>query len=65
MAKLEAVIWAAAKGALDTLVQLDSERGVFQRLSNAHLAQVSKILADLSTKAAKAIEQRIMTEAEL
>ena len=61
----ESVLWASAKGALDTLVQLDSKRGVFQRLSNDHLAQVSKILADLSTKAAKAIEQRIMTEAEL
>ena len=61
----ESVLWASAKGALDTLVQLDSERGVFQRLSNDHLAQVSNILADLSTKAAKAIEQRIMTEAEL
>ena len=61
----ESVLWASAKGALDTLVQLDSERGVFQRLSNDHLAQVSNILADLSTKAAKAIESRIMTEAEL
>lgn len=57
----ESVLWASAKGALDTLVQLDSKRGVFQRLSNDHLAQVSNILADLSTKAAKAIEQRIET----
>ena len=61
VAEHESVLWASAKGALDTLVQLNSERGVFQRLSNDHLAQVSNILADLSTKAAKAIEQRIET----
>lgn len=61
----EAVLWASAKGALDTLVQLDSGRGVFQRLTNDHLSQLSSILADLSTKAAKALEDRILTEAEL
>ena len=61
----EAVLWASAKGSLDTLVQLDSERGVFQRLSNDHLATVAGLLADLSKKAAKALESRIMTEAEL
>jgi len=61
----EAVLWASAKGAIDNLVQLDSERGVFQRLSNDHLATVAGLLADLSKAAAAALESRIMTEAEL
>ena len=55
----ESVIWAAAKGALDTLTRLDSERGVFQRLSGDHLATVAGLLADLSKKAAAALEQRL------
>lgn len=61
----EAVLWASAKGALDTLVQLDSERGVFQRLSNDHLATVAGLLADLSKAAAAALEKRLLKEAEL
>ncbi len=61
----EAVLWASAKGALDTLVQLDSERGVFQRLSNDHLATVANLLADLSKAAAAALERRLLKEAEL
>ena len=61
----EAVLWASAKGALDTLVKLDSERGVFQRLSNDHLATVAGLLADLSKAAAAALEKRLLKEAEL
>ena len=61
----EAVLWASAKGALDTLVQLNSERGVFRRLTNDHLATVSGLLADLSKAAASALEQRLLKEAEL
>lgn len=61
----EAVWWASAKGALDTLVKLDSERGVFQRLSNDHLATVAGLLADLSKAAAAALEKRLLKEAEL
>ena len=55
----EAVLWASAKGALDTLVQLDSEKDVLRRLSDEHLAVVAGILADLSTKAAKTLEKRL------
>lgn len=55
----EAVLWASAKGSLDTLVQLDAERDVFRRLTNDHLATVSGILADLSTKAAKLLADRM------
>lgn len=61
----EAVLWASAKGALDTLVKLDAERDVFRRLSDDHLAQVSGILTDLSKKAAEALTGRLMKEADL
>ena len=55
----EAVLWASARGALDTLVQLDADRDVFRRLSDDHLSQISGILADLSTKAAKLLADRM------
>lgn len=61
----EAVLWASAKGALDTLVQLDFERGLFRRLTNDHLATVAGFLADLSKAAAAALEKRLLKEAEL
>ena len=61
----EAVLWASTKGALDTLVQLDSVRGVFQRLTNDHLATVANLLADLSKAAAASLEKRLLKEAEL
>lgn len=61
----EAVLWASAKGALDTLVQLDAERDVFRRLSDDHLAQISGLLTDLSKKAAEALTGRLMKEADL
>ena len=60
----ESVLWASAKGALDTLVQLDVQRDIFHRLSNDHLATVSGILADLADKAAKALEQRLSGQME-
>lgn len=65
VAENESVIWAAAKGALDNLVQLDAKRDMFHRLTNDHLATVSGILADLADKAAKALEGRIIKEGEL
>lgn len=55
----EAVLWTSAKGALDTLVQLDSKKDVLRRLSDDHLVVVAGILADLSTKAAKTLEKRL------
>ncbi len=65
VAENESVIWASAKGSLDNLVQLDAGRDMFHRLSGDHLATVAGLLADLSKKATKALESRIMTEAEL
>lgn len=59
VAENEAVIWASAKGSLDNLVQLDSKRDMFHRLSGEHLATVSELLADLSKKAADALASRL------
>ena len=55
----EAVLWASAKGALDTLVQLDSDRDFMRRLSDDHLADAARLLADLSTKAATLLAGRM------
>jgi hypothetical protein len=65
VAESEAILWASAKGSIDNLVQLDSERGVFQRLSDDHLATVAGLLADLSKASAAALEKRLLKEAEL
>lgn len=59
VAKLEAVIWAASKGALDSLVRLDADRDFLRRLSTDHLSFVASTLADLSKKAAKMLAGRI------
>lgn len=59
VAENESVIWASAKGSIDNLVQLDSGRDMFHRLSGDHLAAVAGLLADLSKKAAAALEQRL------
>jgi len=59
IAENESVLWAAAKGAIDNLVQLDSGRDVFHRLSDEHLATASGLLADLAGAAAKALEKRL------
>ena len=59
VANLEAVIWAASKGALDSLLKLDAERDFLHRLSTDHLSFVASALADLSEKAAKMLAGRI------
>ena len=55
----EAVIWASAKGALDTLLRLDSEKDFLRRIGDDELAAASGLLADLSDKAAKALATRL------
>ena len=62
VAENESVIWASAKGALDNLVQLDSARDMFHRLSGEHLATVSELLADLSKRAADALASRLSAQ---
>lgn len=59
VAKLEAVIWAATKGALDSLIKLDAERDFLHRLSTDHLSDAASVLADLSKKAAQQLAGRI------
>ena len=59
VAKMEGVIWAASKGALDSLVRLDAERDFLRRLSTDHLSFVASALADLSKKAAQMLAGRI------
>ena len=63
VAKMEPVLWASAKGALDALWKLDAEKDFMRRLSDDHLAQVSNILTQLSDKAAKALAQRLSSSA--
>lgn len=58
VAEHEAVLWASARGALDTLVQLDG-RDFLHRLSDEHLAQVATNLDKLAQKAAKMLLERV------
>ena len=55
----EAVLWASAKGSLDNLVQLDSERDFLHRLSKEHLAHVATMLDQLAQKATKHLIDRM------
>ena len=63
VATLEPALWAELRGALDDLVRIDADRDVFRRLSDDHLAQAARTLADLSKAAAAALQQRITQEA--
>lgn len=58
-ANAPALLWASAKGALDTLVKLDSEKDFLRRIGDDELAAASHLLADLSDKAAKALATRL------
>ena len=58
VAEHEAVLWASARGALDTLVQLDG-RDFLHRLSDEHLAQFATKLDKLAQKAAKMLLERV------
>lgn len=58
-ANAPALLWASAKGALDTLVKLDSEKDFLRRIGDDELANASHLLADLSDKAAKALATRL------
>ena len=55
----EPLLWASAKGALDTLVKLDAEKDIFHRLSEEHLGEMSQILSDLSFKAGSQFTNRL------
>lgn len=55
----EAVLWASAKGALDTLLKLNSDRDLMHRLSKEHLAHIATMLDQLAQKATKLLVERM------
>ena len=57
-ANAPALLWASAKGALDTLVKLDSEKDFLRRIGDDELATAAGLLADLSRKAAGVLKGR-------
>lgn len=59
IARNETLLWSALKGALDSLVRLDAERDVWNRLSEDHLATAVGILADAAKKSSEAMMSRI------
>jgi hypothetical protein len=59
VAENETIIWAAARGALDTLWKIHENRDMFHRLSDEHLATVAGLLADLSKKANESLKGRV------
>lgn len=52
------LLWATAKSALDTLVQLDADKDFLHRLSDEHLAAVVSCLEPLAEKARKLFADR-------
>lgn len=53
-----ALLWASARGALDTLVKLDHDRDFLSRLTNEQLAAFSETLSPLLEKAASILADR-------
>lgn len=58
-ANAPALLWASARGALDTLVKLDSEKDFLRRIGDDELATAAGLLADLSRKAAEILAPRL------
>lgn len=59
IATSETLLWASAKGALDTLVKLDAEKDFMHRLSDKHLSELSGLLSDLAKKAGELLANRL------
>lgn len=59
IANNETLLWQALKGALDTLVKMDSEKDVWNRLKDDHLATAVGILADVAKKSSNTMMKRI------
>ena len=55
----EGLLWGCVRAALDELLRLDSERGVFDRLDDGHLADAVNALRGLCTGAEKALQRRL------
>jgi len=58
-ANAPALLWASAKGALDTLLRLDSEKDFLRRIGDDELASAAGLLAELSRKAAEILAPRL------
>ena len=59
IANNETLLWQALKGALDMLVKMDSEKDVWNRLKDDHLATAVGILADVAKKSSNTMMKRI------
>ena len=59
IANNETLLWTALKGALDTLVKMDAEKDVWNRLKDNHLAIAVRILAEAEKKSSEAMMKRI------
>ena len=52
-------MWSALKGALDTLVKMDAEKDIWNRLDDNHLATAVGILAEVAKKSSETMMNRI------
>lgn len=59
IANNETLLWQALKGALDTLVKMDAEKDIWNRLKDDHLATAVGILADVAKKSSNTMMKRI------
>lgn len=59
IANNETLLWQALKGALDTLVKMDAEKDIWNRLDDNHLADAVGILAEAAKKSSNTMMKRI------
>lgn len=59
IANNETLLWSSLKGALDTLVKMDTEKDIWNRLEDNHLATAVRILAEAEKKSSEAMMKRI------
>ena len=59
IAQNETLLWSALKGALDTLVKMDAEKDIWNRLDDNHLADAVGILAEAAKKSSNTMMKRI------
>ncbi len=59
IAQNETLLWSALKGALDTLVKMDAEKDIWNRLDDNHLATAVGILAEVAKKSSETMMNRI------
>ena len=62
IANSEVLLWASVKGALETLVKLETGKDLANRLTTDHLGEMSQILSGLSENAARAFARRLESD---